>query len=69
LTPLTGKQMPVSVDNLGEEAIRAHGAETRALHYKVMGELQRELWYDRSGTLVQVKFKAKDASEILYVLE
>ncbi|HXP98353.1 MAG TPA: DUF6134 family protein [Telmatospirillum sp.] len=69
LNTLTGKQMPVRVDTLGEEPVSAHGTETRALHYRVTGELQRDLWYDRSGTLVQVKFKAKDASDILYVLE
>lgn len=69
LNTLTGKQMPVSVTDLGEEAIHSRGKETRTDHYKITGELQRDVWYDRSGTLVQVEFKAKDESDILYVLE
>ncbi len=68
LNTLTGKQMAVSVADLGEDLIRSRGSETRAHHYKVAGELQREVWYDQSGTLVQVRFKAKDDSDILYVL-
>jgi len=68
LNTLTGKQMAVSVLDLGEDTIRARGAETRAHHYKISGELQREVWYDQFNTLVQVKFKAKDDSDILYVL-
>ena len=68
LNTLTGKQMAVAVADLGDETIRSHGADTRAHHYKVTGEIQRELWYDPAGTLVQVKFKAKDDSDILYTL-
>ena len=68
LNTLTGKQMPVTVADLGEDTIRSRGANTPAHHYKVTGELKRELWYDQTGTLIQVKFKAKDDSDILYVL-
>jgi len=69
LNTLTGKQMTVSVADLGDDTIRSHGASTKAHHYKVTGDLERELWYVPAGTLAQVKFKAKDNSEILYVLE
>jgi len=68
LNTLTGKQMHVSVADLGDDSIQSHGVPLKAHHYKVSGELQRELWYDQSNTLVQVKFKAKDDSDILYVL-
>jgi hypothetical protein len=68
LNTLTGKKMAVSVADLGEDTIQSRGTAIKAHHYQVTGELQRELWYDPSGTLAQVKFKAKDDSDILYVL-
>ncbi len=68
LNTLTGKQMHVAVTDLGDDQIQSHGAPVKAHHYKVTGELQRELWYDQSNTLVQIKFKAKDDSDIMYVL-
>ncbi|WP_367272434.1 DUF6134 family protein, partial [Parvibaculum sp.] len=39
-----------------------------ATHYSVTGKLNRELWYDDKGVLVQVKFDGSDGSEITYVL-
>jgi len=68
LNTLTGKQMHVSVADLGDESVQSHGAAVKVHHFKVTGDLQRDLWYDQSNTLVQVKFKAKDDSDILYVL-
>ena len=69
LNTLTGKQMAIKVADLGAEAVRVHGSTVPAHHYKVTGELERELWYDQSDRLVLVKFTAKDNSEIRYVLE
>ena len=68
INTLTGRQMAVSVADLGEDSIRSHGTTIRAHHYRVSGELKRDLWYSPSGTLVQVEFKAKDDSDIRYVL-
>lgn len=69
MNTLTGKPMAVSIADLGEELVRAHGEAVRARHYQVTGELMRDLWYDPAGQLVQVGFKAKDSSNILYTLE
>jgi hypothetical protein len=69
LNTLTGKQMAVNVADLGIDSVPVHGSAVQAHHYKVTGELERDLWYDQSDTLVLVKFKAKDDSEIRYVLE
>jgi hypothetical protein len=68
LNTLTGKQMAIKVADLGADPVRVHGSSVPAHHYKVTGELERELWYDESNMLVLVKFKAKDDSEIRYVL-
>jgi hypothetical protein len=69
LNTLTGKQMAIKVADLGADPVRVHGSTVPAQHYKVTGELERELWYDQSDRLVLVKFTAKDKSEISYVLE
>jgi len=68
LNTLTGKQMKVQITDLGDETIQSQGKAIQAHHYQMSGELERELWYDPSNTLVQVRFKAKDDSTILYVL-
>ncbi len=68
LNTITGAKMSVTVTDRGDETISSRGRQVRAHHYTLSGELQRDLWYDASGTLVQVAFKAKDGSDILYVL-
>jgi hypothetical protein len=68
LNTLTGKLMKVQVTDLGTEDIQSQGKNIQAHHYRMSGELERELWYDPGNTLVQVRFKANDSSTILYVL-
>ncbi|MDR3517733.1 MAG: DUF6134 family protein [Azospirillaceae bacterium] len=68
LNTLTGAPMSVTVADLGTDTIAAHTSPTPAHHFKITGELERDLWYDPSGTLVQVEFKAQDGADIRYVL-
>ncbi|WP_076399711.1 DUF6134 family protein [Insolitispirillum peregrinum] len=69
LNTLDGHAMPVKVADLGTDMVTVRGQLTQAHHYAMTGELARELWYDPSGALVQVRFKAKDDSLIQYVLK
>ncbi|MEJ1994880.1 MAG: DUF6134 family protein [Limibacillus sp.] len=69
LNTLDGSEMAVTVSDLGMDKIQRHGRTVEAHHYKIDGELNREVWYDPEGVLVQVRFAAKDDSEIQYVLE
>lgn len=69
LNTLDGRTMTVKVADLGSDTVMVHGQPRAARHYAVTGDLARELWYDADGTLVQVRFKAKDDSDILYVLK
>jgi hypothetical protein len=48
--------------------VTARGRSVEARHYQLSGELERELWYDAAGVLVQVRFKGKDGSDIRYEL-
>ena len=68
LNTLDGHAMAVRIADLGADQINASGRTVAAHHYAMTGDLSRELWYDGSGTLVQVRFKAKDGSDIQYVL-
>ena len=69
LDPADGDLMKVSIRKAGEESIVVRGHTIRARHYTITGDFQRDLWYDRHGVLVQVRFKAEDGSEIRYVLQ
>lgn len=68
MNTLDGHAMAVRIADLGADQINASGRTIPAHHYAMTGDLSRELWYDGSGTLVQVRFKAKDGSDIQYVL-
>lgn len=69
LNTLDGHRMPVTVRDQGSETVTVQGLPRPARHYSLSGELQRDLWYDESGQLVQVAFKGKDDSDIRYVLK
>ena len=68
LNTLDGRQMPISVIDQGEEVVHAAGADVAAHHYTISGGLDRDLWFDRTNTLVRVAFAAKDGSHIVYQL-
>jgi hypothetical protein len=68
LNTLDGSEMEVSVKFVGDESVEVHGKSMPARHYAITGQLQRDIWFDADGTLVQVRFKASDDSDIRYVL-
>ena len=69
LNTLDGSSMDVTVREVGPETVEVNGEPVTATHYSVTGKLERELWYDAAGVLVQVKFAGSDGSEISYVLK
>lgn len=69
LNTIDGHAMTVTVTDKGMDTVTVHGLPRPAHHYAVTGDLQRELWYDGRGTLVRVRFAAKDSSDINYVLK
>lgn len=69
LNTLDGRAMAIRISDLGDDTVTVGGAPRPAHHYLMAGDLARELWYDASGTLIKVRFKAKDDSEIAYVLK
>ncbi len=69
LNTLNGKIMRVKVNNAGEEKVKVKGKDVTASHYVISGDLNRELWFDAEKTLVKVRFKGNDGSEIVYALQ
>lgn len=69
MNTLDGHVMTVSIEDLGDDTVSVRGQPRAARHYALSGDLSRELWYDADGTLVQVRFKAKDDSDLRYVLK
>jgi len=68
LNTLDGHEMAVQIENVGLESVAVKGAEKQANHIRVSGGLERDLWYTPEGSLVRVRFAAKDGSQIEYVL-
>jgi hypothetical protein len=68
LDPADGEIMTVVTRDAGAQTIRVRGREVVAQHYIMTGDFERDLWYDRQGVLMQVRFKGDDGSDILYQL-
>ena len=68
LDPADGELMSVAVTDVGADIITVRGRDVAARHYVMTGDFERDLWYDRDGVLMQVRFKGDDGSDIHYQL-
>ena len=68
LDPADGEIMSVATRDAGDETITVRGREIATRHYIMTGDFERDLWYDRQGVLMQVRFKGDDGSDIVYRL-
>ncbi len=69
LNTITGGLNRVSIIDGGEMQITANGSPISARRYLYTGELSNEVWYDREGRWVKMRFDGKDGSTIEYTLE
>lgn len=68
LDTVNGAVMKTSATDLGDDTVTVGGETVPARRFRLSGEYNRELWYDRrDGTLVRVLFKADDGSDVEYV--
>ena len=67
LNTVNGKKMFVRVADFGGEVVTTKKGKVSAKHYRISGELERDLWYDKNGDLARVLFKADDGSTVIYV--
>ena len=68
LDPFRGRDRQVTVVDKGQETIKIKGETVTAHHYAITDKITRDIWYGSNGQLVQIRFVAKDGSEILVVL-
>lgn len=64
---IDGRVMSVRVIDLGMQPVPVRGGRINAHHYRITGDLDRDVWYDGEGNLAHVSFKADDGSTVTYV--
>jgi hypothetical protein len=69
LNSLTGATMAVQITDLGSDTVTTFTGAQPARHYRISGDLQRDIWFNAQGQLAGVAFKAKDGSSIYYRLD
>ncbi|MFV1743662.1 MULTISPECIES: DUF6134 family protein [unclassified Phaeobacter] len=67
MNTIDGKIMKVRVADLGNETVMTKRGAVAVHHYRMSGDLARDLWYDADGNLAQVAFKADDGSTVMYI--
>ena len=69
LNTLDGHLMDIAIEDLGQEPVTVQGQERMTRHFRLNGELTRDLWFDSSNNLLRVQFKGEDGSDIVYALD
>jgi len=64
---IDGQRYHVSARLVGAETIEAAGRSFKTQHWRLEGEVERDLWYGEDGTAVQIAFKRR-GFDILYRL-
>lgn len=67
LNTIDGKVMQVRVSDMGDETVNTGQGPVNAHHYRLSGDLNRDIWYDAQGNLAHVSFTAEDGSTVTYV--
>lgn len=68
MNTIDGHAMKLSVQKLGDDMVSVGGRPQHATHYRLEGELARDLWYGPDGELVRVTLKGGDGSDVEYDL-
>lgn len=48
-----GRQLFATLERVGSETITAEAAQTKATHYRMRGDVEVDVWYDRHGCLAK----------------
>lgn len=64
---IDGHVMAARLSNLGTETIDAAGTKIPVHHYRIDGELTRDVWYDHDGLLARMVLTADDGSIVTYI--
>jgi len=68
LDTVKGTVLKTRATDLGDDTVKVAGKDVPAHRYRLSGDYDRDLWYDRrDGALLRVQFEATDGSEVAYV--
>lgn len=67
LNTIDGRVMNVRVTDLGVQPVPVRDGQLSAHHYRISGDLERDIWYDDQGNLAHVSFTADDGSTVTYI--
>ena len=67
LNTIDGHLMKVRVADLGTEPVKVGGHPVNAHHFRISGDLARDVWYDDTGVLAHLVMKGDDGSTVTYV--
>ena len=63
--PETGLPLKIAVADLGNEQIATRMGAKLARHFRLTGGLERDLWFDQTGTPLRYQLKGSDNSLII----
>ena len=69
LNTITGHINRVAITEQGEVTVATEHGPLEATHYRYSGDLETEVWYDRMGRWVKLRFAASDGSTLVYRCE
>ena len=61
-----GQDVKASFEYVGREKLAVAGKELEVEHYRMVGDEERDLWFDKAGRIAKVKFR-RLGSEIEYL--
>jgi hypothetical protein len=62
--PSNGKRLSIKVKDLGDETLTIGGTPRQVRHFKVSGDLERDLWYD-GDYLIRMKLIGSDNTPVI----
>jgi hypothetical protein len=65
IDPEDGQTRRVIVAPHGFELLKVAGRDVKARHYRMSGDIDRDLWYGLDGQLLKIEFEAEDGSRII----
>ena len=66
---ITGNESVIAMQSMGEEQIETGRGMIDTDHYRIAGQIQADVWYDKNLVWTRLAFKGKDGSQIDYLIE
>ncbi|MGH6959850.1 MAG: DUF6134 family protein [Dongiaceae bacterium] len=64
IDPIAGGLLEVTVRKEGIQRVEVAGSSVMARHFRMRGDLDRDVWYGPDGELIQIMFEGRDGTPI-----